>query len=228
MKITLPDMRLIGDQDGGVFVEAAIMIPMLFLFLLGAVDFLNMFQQWNAATKAVEVGARLAAVSDPIASGLNTIPTQVVSSTVIPGSTMPIFEVTCDGASAACTCTSPTGTCPGMGSYTAKAMNTIVYGRGNTCGTSACTSCPTASAYYNAGMCTFLPAITSSKVKVVYSQTGLGYAGRSSGPIPTITVSIENLQFQYFFLGGLRGFANVTMPALSTTFTGEALSSAAQ
>ena len=71
-------------------------------------------------------------------------------------------------------------------------------------------------------------SITPNHIKVVYSQTGLGFAGRSAGPVPTITVSTENLQFQYFFLGGLMRLANMTMPALSTTITGEGLSSAAQ
>jgi len=226
MRKSLLSLPFIRNQDGGVLVEAAVMLPILFGFLLGSVDFLNAFQQWNTATKAVEVGARLAAVSDPVANGLNTIPTNALSSSVTLGSTMPDFQVTCDGATAACTCTR--GTCTGMGSYSAAAMNTIVFGRGNTCGASACSNCRTATNYYDAGMCNFLPAITASKVKVVYSQTGLGYAGRSAGPVPTITVSIENLQFQYFFLNGLMSFANITMPALSTTVTGEALSSLAQ
>ena len=42
------------------------MIPIIFLFLLGAIDFLFAFYQWNAAAKAVQVGARIAAVSTPV------------------------------------------------------------------------------------------------------------------------------------------------------------------
>jgi len=64
-------------------------------------------------------------------------------------------------------------------------------------------------------------------VQIVYAQTGLGYAGRSGGPVPTITVSIQNLPFQFFFLGGLLGFGNINMPGLQTTITGEDLCSAA-
>jgi Flp pilus assembly protein TadG len=222
-------VAFLRDEDGGPLVEAAVMIPILFTFLLGSVDFLFAFSQWNEATKAVEVGARLAAVSDPVANGLtgsNNIAVQAVTGSTVLGDPMPDFQVTCDGASAACTCTR--GTCTGMGSYSAAAMNTIVYGRHNSCGTSACTRCPSASGYYEAGMCQFFPAVTASKVKVVYSQTGLGYAGRGAGPVPTITVSIQNIQFQYIFLRGLRGFTTEAMPALSTTVTGEALSSSAQ
>ena len=213
-------MRMVRDQGGGPFVEAAVMIPILLTFVLGSVDFINAFVQWNQATKAVEVGARIAAVSDPVASGLNTIPTNALSSSTLLGDTMPDFEVTCDGHSQACTCTR--GTCTGMGTYSATAMNLIVYGRGGH------SSCTTATSYYTAGMCNMFGSITPAHVKVVYSQTGLGFAGRSAGPVPTITVSTENLQFQYFFLGGLMRLANMTMPALSTTITGEELSSAAQ
>jgi Flp pilus assembly protein TadG len=215
-------MRLLRDQDGGPLVEATIMIPFLFTFLMGSVDFLYAFGQWSQASKAVEVGARIAAVSDPVADGLsgaNNIAVQAVSSTVLLGSAMPDFQVTCDGSAGTCTCTR--GTCTGMGNYSATAMNLIVYGRQSTG-----TTCGNPTSYYAAGMCNFAP-ITAANVTVVYSQTGLGYAGRVAGPVPTITVSLQNVPFQFFFLSGLMGIANVNMPALTTTITGEALSSAA-
>lgn len=220
MRKTSLAMRFVRDQDGGPLVEAAILIPILFTFLLGSVDFLNAFNQWNQATKAVEVGARIAAVSDPVADGLITVPTQVLSSSVVLGDSMPDFQVTCDGATAKCTCTR--GTCSGFGNYSAAAMNLIVFGR------DGLGKCGDTTSYYTTGMCDIFPAITASNVKVVYSQTGLGYAGRQAGPVPTITVSIENVPFQFFFLGGLLGFTNVTMPPLTTTITGEGLSSACQ
>jgi Flp pilus assembly protein TadG len=54
MRETLFTMRILRDQDGGPFVEAAVMIPILLTFVLGSVDFMNAFVQWNQATKAVE------------------------------------------------------------------------------------------------------------------------------------------------------------------------------
>lgn len=207
------------DETGGVLVEAAVLIPILFVFLLGAVDFLYAFSQWTAAVKAVELGARLAAVSDPVASGLNSIPTDLLNPpTLQTGDSMPYFQVTCDGASATCSCTG--GTCTGMGSYDANAMNTIVYGR-------ASASCSDAISYYYTGMCDIFRRITPANVRIVYTQTGLGYAGRSSGPVPTISVSLQNLNYQFFFLNGLMGLANMAIPPLTTTVTGEVLSSAA-
>jgi hypothetical protein len=64
-------------------------------------------------------------------------------------------------------------------------------------------------------------------VVVVYAQTGLGFAGRPGGPVPTITLSLHHLPFQFFFLSGLMGFNNVQIPALTTSITGEDMSSTA-
>jgi len=220
-------IRFLRDQSGGPLVEAAILIPILFTFSLGAIDFLFVFYQWSAASKAVEVGARIAAVSDPVADGLNTIPTQALSSTVLVGNPMPDFQVTCDGLAASCTCTR--GTCTGMGVYNPAAMNLIFFGRDGPDASGACNRVSTS--FYKTGMCHILPPtsppITVSNVKVVYTQTGLVYAGRAGGPVPTISVSLQNVPVQFYFLGGLLNFSTFSMPTLSTThtITGEALSS---
>jgi Flp pilus assembly protein TadG len=210
-------IRFWRDEVGGPLVEAAIVVPVFLLFAFGSVDFLYGFYQWTAATKAVEVGARLAAVSDPVASGLNTIPTNALNGiTVQTGDPMPDFEVTC--ASGACSCTR--GTCTGFGAYSATAMNTLVFGRGSA-------SCYDATSYYTAGMCDIFTRITAANVRVVYSQTGLGFAGRTAGPVPTITVTLQGLTFHFLFLNGLLRFADITMPPFTTTITGEALNSGA-
>jgi TadE-like protein len=213
--------RLGRDEDGGPLVEVAILLPILILFLFGGVDFMNALYQWNAAAKAVEIGARIAAVSDPIASGLNSIADNALTSGVASGSPMPNFIVECDGGASTCSCTS--GACDGMGGYSADAMGLIVYGRA---GNSDCT--PPASQYF-AGMCNLHAAIAPQYVTVVYKQTGLGYAGRSLGPIPTITVSLNaassktKLPFRFFFLP----FAALNIPQVTTTIMGEALSASA-
>ena len=90
-------LRFTRDNNGGVLVEATIMITIMFVFVLGSIDFLFAFYQWNAATKAVQMGVRIAAVSDPVARGLNGLSASVVSASLRPGSAMPSFTVTCDG-----------------------------------------------------------------------------------------------------------------------------------
>ena len=69
MKIAKMVLRFARDNDGAVLVEATIMMTIMFVLVLGSVDFLFAFYQWNAAAKAVQVGARIAAVSDPVARG---------------------------------------------------------------------------------------------------------------------------------------------------------------
>lgn len=219
-------MRLVRDQKGGVLVETTVLIPILFLFILGAIDFLFAFYQWNAAAKAVHAGLRIAAVSNPVASGLNALSEDVLSSTVIAGqSPMPAFTVTCDGATASCTCTSGACSSIGAGSYSSAAMSWIVFGRASP----PRTSCNPAPSFYQAGMCNFFTPVQPANVRIVYSHSDtdyLGYAGRLGGPVATIQLQLQGLQFQFFFLGGLLNFLPISIPATTSTITSEDLFSA--
>jgi hypothetical protein len=210
-------LRFSRDNDGSVLVEATIVMMFMFVFVLGSVDFLFAFYQWNAAAKAVQVGARIAAVSDPVARGLNGLSAAVVSASLRPGSAMPSFTVTCDGDTATCTCE---GACVGVGDYDDIAMRTIVFGRGSM-------ACGDATSFYTAGMCDIFDRITVANVRIVYTQpaapAGLGYAGRPGGPVPTVKVSLQNMPFRFFFLGSLLRFRDVQIPGAATTVTGEDL-----
>ena len=210
-------LRFTRDNNGGVLVEATIMITIMFVFVLGSVDFLFAFYQWNAATKAVQMGVRIAAVSDPVARGLNGLSAGVVSASLRPGSAMPSFTVTCDGGTATCTCQ---GACKGVRGYNDAAMRTLVFGRGST-------ACGDAKSSYTAGMCDIFGKITPANVRIAYTQpaapAGLGFAGRPGGPVPTIRISLQNMPFRFFFLGDLLGFRNIQLPGATTTMTGEDL-----
>ena len=204
--------RLSCDLKGSVLVEVSVMLPIMIFFVLGSIDFLFAFYEWNAATKAVQVGARIAAVSNPVMTNLNVFSTALVSRTVRPGSTMPSFTVTCDGATATCACD---GTCVGgVIGFNATALNTIVYGRGST-------ACGDAMSSYTAGMCDVFNRVTPANVRIEYRQptapAGLGYVGRPGSPVPTIKISLQNIPFRFFFLGIL--FQNIQIPGLATTMT---------
>src|SRR6202007_475172 len=66
----------IRSEDGATMVEMAIAMTLLLTLTLGFVDFGYAFYQWNAATKAVQIGARIASISDPVSTALaNAAPT---------------------------------------------------------------------------------------------------------------------------------------------------------
>src|SRR5262245_17355107 len=164
--------RLLKDQNASVLLETSIMTTIVFSFVLGSVDFLFAFYQWNAAAKAVEMGARIAAVSAPMTNGLNALSHAVLSSSVAVGSAMPNFTVTCDGnagtASGSCSCS---GSCTGVTGFNTAAFRDMVYGRGSS-------SCTDATSAYFVGMCDIFPRVVQANadVRIVYAQTGLGYA----------------------------------------------------
>lgn len=202
------------DESGASYLEFTIGMTTFFLILFGVIEFTYVFYQWNAATKAVQFGARLAAVSDPVSTGFTAM--TGVGGSVKPGDPMPAFDITCNGSTGACTGT-------GSGAYIATAMQVIVYGR-DAAGT-ANTQCATTgvSNPLRNGMCTYFNKITAQNVIVRYRNTDLGYAGRPGGPVPTITVSLTGLKYDFLFLKGLMGFGSAWVPPLDTTVTGEDL-----
>lgn len=208
--------RFAISQDGATMVEMAIVMTLLLVLTLGFVDFGNALYQWNSANKAVQVGARLASISDPVAFGLLT-----AAPSTTPGA--PVAA----GAYGPFVCTSAGGTsCPG---YNATYFSRIF--RGDTAVT-ANDACPPPTGSQRPGMCHFFPALKRENVVITYAATGLGFQGRGNAqgvtaPVPTITVSLRNVNFNFFFLSGLMGFANITMPSMLSTVTGEDLSSKA-
>jgi hypothetical protein len=210
------------DEGGATYLEFTIGMMTFFVILFGVIEFSYIFYQWNAATKAVQFGARLAAVSEPVASDLKTM--TGVGGSVKPGDDMPPFDITCDGAAASCT--------GGDGSYSDDAMRVIVYGRQSDGRTN--TQCGTALASNSLqnGMCNYFSGIAPQNVVIRYQYTGLGYAGRpggpghTGGPVPTITVSVTGISYSFTFLNSLMGFTTATVPGLATTVTGEDLNAA--
>jgi hypothetical protein len=209
-----PFTRLACDQSGSTMIEFTIVALLFFMLTFGLVEFGYLLFQWNSASKAVQLGARMAAVSDPVWAPLSTL-----TSTGTPGGPwQTAYNVTCHGTNA----TGSTGTCSGTSTtgYTAAAMQRLVFGRGQTtCGTIGTDGDP--------GMCDIFDRITPANVNVRYQSTGLGFAGRPGGPVPTITLTLSGLTFQFFALGALLNFGDLPMPDFKVTMTGEDLSAAA-
>ncbi|AEH87107.1 TadE/TadG family type IV pilus assembly protein [Mesorhizobium opportunistum] len=207
--------RFAKSEDGAAMVEMTLVSVLLFSLVFGFVDFGYAFYQWNAATKAVQVGARLASISDPVSTALAT-----AAPTTTPGAPVK----TTDYAPFVCYYTGNTGACNGDTSkFNAAGFSTIF--RGDTTYTNDDT-CPTLAANQRPGMCHFFPGLHRDKIVITYMASGLGYQTRLGGPVPTIAVSLQNVTFQFFFLKGLMGFNDITMPSMLSTVTGEDMKSA--
>ena len=217
-------LRLGADERGGVLVETTVLLSVFMLLVLGSVDFLMALYQWNAASKAVQIGASIASRSNPVASGFTSITGMEGGASL--GSAMPPGSYStriCSGTANA----NNTGSCTGGGTYVAAAMNVIVCGRKDTAVVNAAgkcqpASCLTPESTYCAGMQDMFWRVKPENVNIQYGSTGLGYAGRPGGPVPTITVSLQNLPFQFYFLP----FSSHQIQ-VSATASGEDLSSSA-
>ncbi len=219
--------RLRDDTDGAAFLEFTVLAMFFFTLLFGIVEFTLAFYQWNAGTKAVQLGARLAAVSDPVPSGLESL--TGMEGGAEPGDPMTDFSAVCQsdpdtaGATGECGTLDEDGNvvppCEGFScSYdanSAAAVRRIVFGKGDR---TACSGDPPA------GMCNLFSRVTPEKVKITYTYTGLGYAGRPGGPVPTIRVELVDIPFQFIFFDGLFGLNDYDIPGLASTMTGEDLS----
>jgi Flp pilus assembly protein TadG len=194
--------RFSHNEEGATMVEMTIAIVLLLTLTLGFVDFGYAYYQWNAATKAVQIGTRMASISHPVASEVAS-----AGPATTPGAPMPsgTYDFVCTGGGA---CT--------PGTYVAANFDRIFGGDDGACATPL---------VGRPGMCDFFPRLRPNNVVVRYTATGLGYQTRPGGAVPTITVSLQNVTFQFFFLSGLLGFNNITMPSMLSTVTGEDLKS---
>jgi hypothetical protein len=171
--------RLLQDRTAATAAEFAIVLPLLLIFLLGIVDAGRWLWTYNRGQKAAQMGARFAVVTDPISPGLDT--DYVGVSGLTQGDAIPAADFGTITCTATGTAASPTATC--------------------TCTTSPCPSLGTAdsTAYKNVldRVRDFMPEVTPSNMNVIYSSSGLGYAGNPNGPdlSPLVTIQLAGLRF---------------------------------
>lgn len=177
------------EQHGASLLEGLVVFPLVLLTFSAFVEFAYATYQWNQTVKALQLGARLAAVSDPIVTNYEATftadyPTDQGSAT--PSPTGAPVSLVCNGATdAGCDVTR---------------LNRLV-----------------------ARMQLFNDSIQKANVIVTYSRSGLGYVGRPGGPVSTIRIEVQNLQFNLPIMNALLGF-NFTVPANPVTITSEDLS----
>jgi Flp pilus assembly protein TadG len=161
------------DQSGVSAVEVAILAPVLFAAVLSTFDLGLYFWRWNQAVQAARLGARIAAISDPVSSDLATA--TGVGGAVQPGDTVGAYERVCSAGSKTCT---------GGGVFNEAAMNRIFYGASST-------SCTDPRSRDTAGMCDVLSTLDLADVTVTYSSSGIETAGMAGSLRPLVTVRIS-------------------------------------
>lgn len=192
------------DTRGIALSEALLTFPIVLLVFAAFVEFGFAMSQWNQTVKALQYGARLAAVSDPlvpVATFNATFPTEAADP-LNNGKAAP------NDASIAATCT---------GAGCSVELKRIVYG------SAAVDACPSRATVARAGMCHINPRIDASNVVVTYQRSGLGYWGRPTGPVLTMRLEVTGVTFDLPILGALLGLGDITVPAHPVTITTEDL-----
>ncbi|MGC9370869.1 MAG: TadE/TadG family type IV pilus assembly protein [Paracoccaceae bacterium] len=189
------------SEDGATLVEGLLVFPILLMVFAALIEFGFAVFQWNQAVKAVQLGARLAAVSDPLPIDMSPL---TADHPAEHGGATPanMVTVSCGAGEAACD---------------SARLNRLVYGSDGACEPNYGTSLP--------GMCDFNPRIGPSNVRVSYHRSGLGYVGRPWGPVVTVTVELDGVTFNLPFMGALLGINNMSIPAHPVTVTSEDLCS---
>ena len=233
-----------ADKNGAALLEFTVVVAVFMIILFGVVEFALAFYQWNAAAKALQVGARLAAVSSPVWDNVHEVRGDEVA--VEPGT--PLSTNSGDPSAAgfgySVTCSQPNppsaGSCvdnddlkdTGINNlktdFDETALRTLVFGRSSN-------SCTDASGAWDEspGMCDIYPAIGVENVRITYEHSNLGYATRPGGLVPTIRLELVGMSYDFLFIDGLVSFftgtpANsISIPGLITTLAAEDMCSRA-
>jgi hypothetical protein len=186
--------RLIRDRDGSGAAEFALVLPLLMILLFVGVDGGRYLYNINRMEKAAQMGARFAVVANPVASDLASI--DYVGQTV-GGVTLTQGDRIPAGALSQFTCHGSTSACDGGHTFNSTAFANIL-----------------------ARMKYIMPDLKAANVNLIYSGSGLGYAGDPSGMqiAPLVTVQVTGLRWQ-----PVSGFIllNAPYPTISTTLSAE-------
>ena len=227
-------IKLWRDLAGSVLVEYSVVFPTFILVTLGTVDLAYMLVDLAAANKATHLGARYAIVSNPVAKEI-TSPRYTVSQQ------QQIGQTCFDSASGVAN-----GNCPPAGSLSADCSWAANGGRctnGYTFDDTAADSYPFTSILtrMQAIYCAHLkPPYTHCPLQrenltVSYAATGAGYVLRPGGLPLTVTVSLNCMTHQFYFIGALMRWSLApkagcagpvsgwSMPTFASTLTSEDL-----
>ncbi|MBZ7925965.1 pilus assembly protein [Ensifer adhaerens] len=189
------------DQRGVTLTEGLISLPLVLLAISALVEFGYAMSQWNQTVKALQAGARLAAVSDPLTNNFAAVfPTD---------NNNPLYngDATPNDATISSSCGPNLANC-------SAALTRIVMGSDGVCGVAGDP---------NPGICDINWRIQPANVVVTYQRSGLGYWGRPNGPVLTMRLEVRGVTFDLPLLGALLGLNRIEVPAHPVTLTTEDL-----
>ena len=189
------------DQNGVTLTEGLITLPLVLLVISAFVEFGYAMSQWNQTVKALQFGARLAAVSDPLTSDFADVFPSDADDPLNNGDATP------NDATISSTCGPNLANC-------SDALTRIVMGSDGVCGVAGDP---------NPGICDLNWRIQPANLVVTYQRSGLGYWGRPNGPVLTMRLEVRNVTFDLPLLGALLGLDQIEVPAHPVTLTTEDL-----
>jgi hypothetical protein len=171
-------MRSIFRDETASAAEFALVLPLAMAMLFGIIDGGRYLWEINRAEKATQAGARAAAVTTMIPSGLIGH-SFAINNGVEQGAAVPIADfpgVSCSGGTGGPVCSWLSAPNVAIDLTPDAAAFDVVFAR----------------------MQSFMPTLRPEQVTVVYTNSGLGFSGNPSGPdiAPIITVSLTGAQFE--------------------------------
>jgi hypothetical protein len=184
--------RLVRETGGSSAAEFALVLPLLLLLLFGIIDVGRYMWNINRAEKAAHMGVRMAIVTDYVAPAVGASFVGQCSTPLGQGDPIP---ANCF-SEIICSKTGANPTCNG-GAADTDAFNRIL-----------------------GHMRTFMPEIEGSDLRIIYSPSGLGYAGDPNGPdvAPLVTVQLSDVDFRPTALLML---ADIGLPNVHSSLTFE-------
>ncbi|PDT39444.1 MULTISPECIES: TadE/TadG family type IV pilus assembly protein [Sinorhizobium] len=189
------------DESGVALTEALITFPIVMLMFATFIEFGYAMSQWNQTVKALQMGARLAAVSDPLTSDFGEMFPTEADDPLNNGNATP------NDATISSTCGPDLANC-------SDELSRIVLGSDGACGTAGDP---------RPGICDINWRIQPENLVVTYQRSGLGYWGRPEGPVLTMRLEVRDVTLEMLFLGPLLGLDEIAVPAHPVTITTEDL-----
>lgn len=182
--------KLLRDEGGAAFLEFTVVFPLLVMVSLGLVDMGLLMFGWADANRAVQAGARYAATSDPVASG--------VQGPVLPsGSTVRTGTYCVSGGSYTNCVLRPTYQCRGI-----DGVCKDISGSG---GADLSITTSKLQAIVDS-MKAYSRTLSTKQIIVTYTPQKQGYVGQPQTPM-NVTVSLYCVGQQLFFVKGLLNWA---------------------